>query len=122
MKNKKMKFQYKDEFSFEERLNEAEKIRNKYPDRVPVIVEKIPNSKVADLDKKKYLVPSNLTLGQFYFIIRKRITLRSEDALFLFVNNIMPSVSETMGCLYQEHHDKDFFLYVAFGDESVYGS
>ena len=26
-----------------------------------------------------------------------------------------------MGSLYQEHHEEDFFLYIAYSDESVYG-
>uniref|UniRef100_A0A2K5NWU8 GABA type A receptor associated protein like 1 n=1 Tax=Cercocebus atys TaxID=9531 RepID=A0A2K5NWU8_CERAT len=82
-----MKFVYKEEH--------PEKIGTKYPDRVPVIVEKAPKAWIGDLDKKKYLVPSDLT---FYFLIRKRIHLRAED----------------------EHHE-DFFLYVAYSDESVYG-
>ena len=48
----------------------AEKIRAKYPDRVPVIVERLPKAQIDDLDKKKYLVPVDLTIGQFYFLIR----------------------------------------------------
>ena len=66
-----------------------------------MIVEKSPKARVADLDKKKYLVPSDLTVGQFYFLIRKRIHLRPEDALFFFVNNVIPPTSATMGTLYQ---------------------
>ena len=66
-----------------------------------VIVEKAPKARVGDLDKKKYLVPSDLTVGQFYFLIRKRIHLRAEDALFFFVNNVIPPTSATMGALYQ---------------------
>ncbi|KAF3837055.1 hypothetical protein F7725_004519 [Dissostichus mawsoni] len=145
-----MKFQYKEEHPFEKRRSEGEKIRKKYPDRVPVIVEKAPKARIGDLDKKKYLVPSDLTVGQFYFLIRKRIHLRAEDALF-FVNNVIPPTSATMGLLYQarlifyltdhvvihvlshieilcflsisqEHHEEDFFLYIAYSDESVYGS
>jgi hypothetical protein len=27
-----------------------------------------------------------------------------------------------MGTLYQEHHEEDFFLYIAYSDESVYGA
>lgn len=65
-----------------------------------VIVEKAPKARVADLDKKKYLVPSDLTVGQFYFLIRKRIHLRPEDALFFFVNNVIPPTSTTMGAIY----------------------
>ncbi|CDQ58630.1 gamma-aminobutyric acid receptor-associated protein isoform X1 [Oncorhynchus tshawytscha] len=117
-----MKFLYKEEHPFEKRRSEGEKIRKKYPDRVPVIVEKAPKARIGDLDKKKYLVPSDLTVGQFYFLIRKRIHLRAEDALFFFVNNVIPPTSATMGLLYQEHHEEDFFLYIAYSDESVYGN
>lgn len=99
-----MKFLYKEEHPFEKRRSEGEKIRKKYPDRVPVIVEKAPKARIGDLDKKKYLVPSDLTVGQFYFLIRKRIHLRAEDALFFFVNNVIPPTSATMGLLYQVLH------------------
>jgi len=87
-----------------------------------VIVEKAPKARIGDLDKKKYLVPSDLTVGQFYFLIRKRIHLRPEDALFFFVNNVIPPTCATMGTLYQEHHEEDYFLYIAYSDESVYGN
>merc|ERR1712227_816828 len=50
-----MKWQYKEEHPFEKRRAEGEKIRRKYPDRVPVIVEKSPKARIGDLDKKKYL-------------------------------------------------------------------
>merc|ERR1712066_1176497 len=106
-----MKWQYKEEHPFEKRRAEGEKIRRKSP-----------KARIGDLDKKKYLVPSDLTVGQFYFLIRKRISLRPEDALFFFVNNVIPPTSATMGSLYQEHHEEDFFLYIAYSDESVYGS
>ena len=46
---------------------------------------------------KTYLHP----VGQFYFLIRKRIHLRPEDALFFFVNNTIPPTSATMGQLYE---------------------
>jgi GABA(A) receptor-associated protein len=117
-----MRWQYKEENDFAKRQAEGEKIVRKYPDRVPVIVEKSPKARVKDLDKKKYLVPSDLTVGQFYFLIRKRIQLRAEDALFFFVNNTIPPTSATMGSLYQEHKEEDNFLYIAYSDESVYGS
>jgi hypothetical protein len=74
-----------------------------------VIVEKAPKARVGDLDKKKYLVPSDLTVGQFYFLIRKRIHLRPEDALFFFVNNVIPPTSATMGSLYQVKMSRDTY-------------
>jgi len=116
-----MKWQYKEENPFEKRKLEGEKIRKKYPDRVPVIVEKAKHSRLQDLDKKKYLVPCDLTVSQFYFLIRKRVHLKPEDALFFFVNNVIPSTSETMGNLYEEHKEEDNFIYIAYSEESVYG-
>lgn len=44
----------------------------------------------------------------------KRIHLRAEDMLFFFVNNVIPPTSATMGQLYQEHHEEDFFLYILY--------
>nr|DBA29593.1 TPA: hypothetical protein GDO54_005665 [Pyxicephalus adspersus] len=99
-----MKFVYKEEHPFEKRRSEGEKIRKKYPDRVPV--------SAGPIHKGQEL---------FYFLIRKRIHLRAEDALFFFVNNVIPPTSATMGQLYQEHHEEDCFLYIAYSDESVYG-
>ncbi|EDV23974.1 Gamma-aminobutyric acid receptor-associated protein [Trichoplax sp. H2] len=116
-----MRWQYKEDFPFEKRRSEGQMIRKKYPDRIPVIVEKAPKARVVDIDKKKYLVPADLTVGQFHFLIRKRVALRPEDALFFTVNNVIPPTSMTMGSLYEDHHEEDFFLYVAYSDESVYG-
>ncbi|KAK4473275.1 hypothetical protein MN116_004444 [Schistosoma mekongi] len=117
-----MKFKYKEDRPFEKRLEDGQNIRRKYPASVPVIVEKSPRARVGNLDKNKYLVPSDLTVGQFYFLIRTRIQLKPEEALFFFVEDIIPPMSATMGALYEEHHDRDLFLYIAYSDESIYGA
>lgn len=72
------KMRFKAEHTFEQRRTESERVRAKYPDRIPVICEKIEKSKVEDIDKKKYLVPSDLTCGQFVYVIRKRLKLPAE--------------------------------------------
>uniref|UniRef100_A0A8C0JK46 GABA type A receptor associated protein like 2 n=1 Tax=Canis lupus dingo TaxID=286419 RepID=A0A8C0JK46_CANLU len=77
-------------FPTEHRCVESAKIRAKYPDRVPVIVEKVSGSQIVDIDKRKYLVPSDITVAQFMWIIRKRIQLPSEKAIFLFVDKTVP--------------------------------
>lgn len=38
----------------------------------------------------RYLVPADLTVGQFVYVIRKRIKLSPEKAIFIFVNNVLP--------------------------------
>jgi GABA(A) receptor-associated protein len=118
---KKLKF--KDQHSFDKRKNEADRIRKKYPDRIPVIAEKAEKSSIPDIDKKKYLVPADLTVGQFVYVIRKRINLQPEKAIFIFVNNnAIPATAALMSQVYKEQRDKDGFLYVTYSGESTFGS
>jgi GABA(A) receptor-associated protein len=60
-----------------------------------VIVERADKTDIPDIDKKKYLVPADLTVGQFVYVIRKRIKLSPEKAIFIFVKNVLPP---TGGC------------------------
>jgi GABA(A) receptor-associated protein len=41
----------------------------------------------------RYLVPTDLSIGQFVYVIRKRIKLSSEKVIFIFVNNVLPPTS-----------------------------
>uniref|UniRef100_F7GE54 Gamma-aminobutyric acid receptor-associated protein-like 2 n=1 Tax=Monodelphis domestica TaxID=13616 RepID=F7GE54_MONDO len=116
-----MKWMFKEDHSLEHRCVESAKIRAKYPDRVPVIVEKVSGSQIVDIDKRKYLVPSDITVAQFMWIIRKRIQLPSEKAIFLFVDKTVPQSSLTMGQLYEKEKDEDGFLYVAYSGENTFG-
>ena len=107
--------------TFQERINESTKIKSKYPDRVPVICEKNPGSGLEILDKRKYLVPNDITSTQFLFIIRKRLKLSSEKGIFLFVINMLATSTHTMIELYNEYKDDDGFLYMNYTEENVFG-
>jgi len=70
-------------------LIEATRLKEKYPDRIPVIVNTIGDLKI---DRNKYLVPQDLTLAEFMVVIRKRINIESYEALYMFINgNLHPS-------------------------------
>ncbi|XP_029702332.1 gamma-aminobutyric acid receptor-associated protein-like 2 isoform X5 [Takifugu rubripes] len=105
----------------ENRCMRSTEIRNKYPDRVPVTLEKVPRSNIMDVDRREYLLPTDLTVAQFMYIIRKRISLPSEAPMFLFVDQVLPTTSATMGALYEESKDEDGFLYVAYSGENTFG-
>ena len=113
---------YKKEHDFETRKQESLKIRTKYPDRVPIIVERDMKSDIIEIDKKKYLVPNDLTMGQFQYVIRKRIKLEPTKALFVFINNTLPPTSSLVSQLYQEKSDDDGFLYINYSSENTFGS
>ena len=103
------------------RRSESDRIRAKYPDRVPVICERADRSDVPDIDKKKYLVPADLTVGQFIYVIRKRIKLPPEKAIFIFVDNVIPPTASLMSAVYEVQRDEDGFLYVTYSGENTFG-
>jgi len=101
---------------------EIDKIRAKYPGKIPVFVTKSSNSNdIPDLPKHKFLVPSNLTVGQFIFIIRKQIKLPPEKALFLFINNTLPTSSALLSEIYANNKDKDGALRMIYTSENTFG-
>jgi hypothetical protein len=81
---------------------------------VQVICEKVEKSDIATIDKKKYLVPADLTVGQFVYVIRKRIKLSPEKAIFIFVDEVLPPTAALMSSIYEEHKDEDGFLYITY--------
>ena len=113
---------FKREFSFEYRLDESSRVLTKYPDRKPIICEKSNSQKdLPDIDKKKYLIPDELTMGQFIYVIRKRMKLKPEEALFLFINNKIISSTAIIGHLYYQEKDQDGFLYIQYAKENTFG-
>ncbi|RVW50546.1 Autophagy-related protein 8f [Vitis vinifera] len=68
-----------------------------------------------------YLVPADLTVGQFVYVIRKRIKLSAEKAIFIFVDNVLPPTGAIMSGIYDEKKDADGFLYVTYSGENTFG-
>ena len=78
-----------------ERVKKSQLILEKYPDRVPLIIQPSKTDRDAyPIDKSKYITPRDLTLLQLQQIIRKRIHFPPEKAMFMFINNkIFPITS-----------------------------
>ncbi len=114
---------FKQEFTFEQRRMESSRVLQKYQDRLPIICEKnkLASKDCPDIDKKKYLVPKDLTTGQFLYIVRKRMNITPEKAIFLFVGNSMAPTSSLINDLYNSRADKDGFLYITYSYENVFG-
>ncbi|XP_076941845.1 autophagy-related protein 8C-like isoform X1 [Bidens hawaiensis] len=117
-----VKCSFKLEHPSEKRCAESSRIREKYPDRVPVIVERAERTDLPDIDKNKYLVPADLTAGQFVYVVRKRIKLSPEKAIFVFVKNMLPPTAALMSAIYEENKDDDGFLYMTYSGENTFGS
>ena len=57
---------FKDNFSLDRRKSESDKIMQKYPSRIPVIVEKGKSCEFDDIDKKKIFSPPRYEYESIY--------------------------------------------------------
>ncbi|XP_010896662.1 microtubule-associated proteins 1A/1B light chain 3C isoform X1 [Esox lucius] len=105
------------------RKHEVCSIRTKFPNKLPVIVERYLREKTLPLlDKTKFLVPFELTLGQFLCLLRSKIDLESTQALYLLVSEkSMSSMSCSMGEIYSQYRDPDGFLYITYASQDMFG-
>ncbi len=113
--------EFKELNTFENRFNESSKILKKYSDKIPVILEKFKSKNLFDIKKKKYLLPNDLLISQFLFIIRKKINLSSEQSIYIFNNNILLSSNNRIGDIYDKYKDDDNFLYLFYDTENTFG-
>ncbi|XP_045921970.1 microtubule-associated proteins 1A/1B light chain 3C [Micropterus dolomieu] len=109
--------------SFATRKQEVAGIRSKFPNKIPVIIERYGREKyLPPLDKTKFLVPHELTMTQFVTIIRNRMALLPTQAFYLLINNSgLPSMSLTMAQVYKDHQDEDGFLYMTYASQETFG-
>ena len=113
---------FKCKYSLEDRKKESNRVLTNYPNKIPIICEKSKQSeKIPDIDKHKYLIPMELTVGQFMFVIRKRMKLAPEMAIYIFIKGAVPPTSALISSLYNDYKDEDGFLYLEYSGENTFG-
>lgn len=112
---------FKTKFTLEQRKKEANRIRSKFADKCPVIVEVDPKSDLPLLDRTKFLVPMDMTMGQFLYIVCQRLKTPAEKAVFIFVNKKMLPTETLISYVYRDEKDEDGFLYTTLYGEHAYG-
>ena len=117
-------FDFRKNSTLEKRKDESTRVRAKYPDRIPMICESAKNTaEPIILDRNKYLVPGDVTVGQFLIILRKRIKITPDKAIFLFTEQAtLPPTSELISNIYKTHKNEDGFLYILVATETTFGS
>jgi len=96
-----------------------DEILRRHPDRVPVYV-KVRGD--IELERPKYLVPKDMSVGQFTVHVRKSMKLNKHDAVFMFVNgSVLPPVSKLIGDLYKEFAKSDGMLHITYAKENTFG-
>jgi len=107
---------------------EATRIREKYPDRIPVICERSPYSTgIPEMKKKKFIVPGSMLCGEFKYMIHKNLSQAltghrgAEQTIYIFLNGLAPKTSAPLSELYEKFRADDGFLYIKYGAENTLG-
>jgi hypothetical protein len=109
----------------EERIYLTARIRSKYEDKIPIIVDKI-TYESPNITKNKFLASKDDPFYFFQKMIRNYIPkLHSSEALFLFVitedKQEIPVMTKLIKEIYQKYKHEDGFLYVGYCIENTFG-
>ena len=143
--NKKTQLTYKDRVSFEDRVKEAEDSKSRYPNKVPLVIERHKSEKyLPDMDKVnigdfdlsltfcfdqiKWLVPQEMSLAQLSGVIKQRLELppQADQQLFLLIQSpdlgpSLPSLLTSVSSLHSSYSNTDGFLYLHYSSQEAYG-
>ncbi|CAD7093361.1 unnamed protein product [Hermetia illucens] len=106
-----------------QKTDEACAIRLRFPTKIPIIVDRYAREyELPYLNKRKFLVPQEITMAQFLLIIRNRLNISHNKALFLLVNNrTLVPMSKSITEVYEQHRSDDGFLYMTYTSQEVFG-
>lgn len=99
------------------------KIKEKYPNRVPIFVLKSKTDKILpDINMNKFVVPSEITVAELMNVVRKRIDLNAGMSMFFFINEkILACGSQNIGDLYHQYKNEDDLLLIYYCGENTFG-
>lgn len=100
----------------------AKNIREKYTDRVPVILVPVRNTISQDKKPLKFLVPKELSFGQFAATVRKHLNA-STSGLYFFIGNSksIPMSNTLMAVIDLEYSSSNDYLYIYYDVEASFG-
>ncbi|CAD8096384.1 unnamed protein product [Paramecium sonneborni] len=99
---------------------------DKYPDRVPILLEITEKSKIRFSDGskfKKYLISKSDHFYHFFQILRNSLKLSKQEAIYLFLNNsglIKPE--SQVGEIYSKYRSNDGFLRIILSEYATFGN
>ena len=117
-----MEFKYKKALNLLNRKEEFNKLKSSLNDKIPIICEKDPKSDIIEMEKTKFLVNPEMNISQFESLIRKKLKLDKESALFFVVNGKHAIIGTQLFYeIYDKYKDEDVFLYIAYSNELIWG-
>ena len=106
-------------FSKEQRIQEYRKIREKYPDRIPVVID--PQGDLF-LRRRKFLVEHNMLFANLIYVIRQKLNVKPNESLFFLYEGCIPCHTHTIGQIFNERVSCDGFVVLTVAKENTFGT
>lgn len=78
-------------------------------------------NKFPELETKRLLVPPDITVAQLAYLLRRRLGISPEEALFIFSGSSILSSNTLISVIYEKYKDPDGFLYIKYSGENTFG-
>lgn len=101
----------------QQRRDDVLRLMKRYPDKIPVYVEG------ENLSQNKFLVPYDITVSQFLYMLREKVLLTPNESIFLFFGKRKEMMASNMIIreIYDRLKDDDDMLYAFYSKENVFG-
>ena len=117
--------------SLSERTKSIKILHQKYPNQVAVIVRRMEGSALPELSSNKFIVPKDLSVAQWLYIMRRqKLKINETQNIYFFVDTglqsdgksveIMNGV-ELMSQVFQKAKKEDGAMYVWYREEDTFG-
>jgi len=114
---------------FEKRSETVKELNNRFPDRIPVVI----TDEHKTIKPLRLLVSPELLIMNILVIIRKRVFLNKEEAIYLFATIyknkqdskvkklILCNSTDSISSVYNTYKDEDGLIYLTYCKENVFG-
>tara|TARA_Y100001970_G_scaffold266543_1_gene355372 strand:+ start:157 stop:486 length:330 start_codon:yes stop_codon:yes gene_type:complete len=100
----------------------VQSILKKHPNKVPLVIHHDKNKKKL----YKFIIPSDSSITDLLYIVRKRVNLDPEQAIYIYVNtpdgkSDLLSANLLLSNIYDENKLDNGLLHLIYAEENVFG-
>ena len=100
-------------------ISHSEKLLKQHKNKVLVIFK--PFKRSITLTRTKFIVPRHYSIAKIHMILLQYVNCNEKQGILLFINDILPMQTESIGYLYDSFKSSDGFLYIHVTKENTFG-
>ena len=98
---------------------DIDNITKKHPNMIPVVIKDVTSD--LTFSKSKFLVPKDLTMGQFFYVLRRNSKITHKEALFVMINSVLVQPNRLVKEYYHDINKGKGLLMITVCKENTFG-